>query len=95
VSRFLKELTGLEPTDIVVHYFLRDAEDLPAGGADPVLRNSELAVTLWIAIHRLVDKNGEASLVEHSKLPAARCPGSISPTFRHFRRWMISNTSSG
>ena len=31
VSRFFKELTGLNPTDIVVHYFLRDAEDLPAG----------------------------------------------------------------
>jgi lysophospholipase L1-like esterase len=65
VSRFLKELTGVEPTDIVVHYFLRDAEDLPAGGANLVLRNSEVAVTLWIAFHRLFDRQGEASLVDH------------------------------
>jgi hypothetical protein len=65
VSRFFKELSGLNPTDIVVHYFLRDAEDLPAGGGNAALRHSELAVTLWIAFHRLFDKAGEQSLVEH------------------------------
>lgn len=65
VSRFFKELTGLKPTDIVVHYFLRDAEDLPPGGDNVVLRNSQLAVTLWIAYHRLFDKAGEQSLVDH------------------------------
>jgi lysophospholipase L1-like esterase len=65
VSRFLKQLTGLRPTDIVVHYFLRDAEDLPPGGGNFVLRNSELAVTLWIAFHQFFDKQGEASLTDH------------------------------
>jgi hypothetical protein len=65
VSRFFKELTPLRPTDIVVHYFLRDAEELPAGGGNVLLRHSELAVTLWIAYHRLLDKHGETSLVEH------------------------------
>jgi lysophospholipase L1-like esterase len=65
VSRFFKELTGLKPTDIVVHYFLRDAEQLPPGGGNFLLRHSELAVTLWIAYHRLLDKHGETSLVEH------------------------------
>ena len=65
VSRFFKELTPLKPTDIVVHYFLRDAEELPAGGGNILLRHSELAVTLWIAYHRLLDKHGETSLVEH------------------------------
>ena len=65
VSRFFKELTGLKPTDIVVHYFLRDAEELPPGGGNFLLRHSELAVTLWIAYHRLFDRHGEASLVEH------------------------------
>jgi lysophospholipase L1-like esterase len=65
VSRFFHELTGLKPTDIVVHYFLRDAEDLPPGGGNFLLRHSELAVTLWIAAHRTFDKSGEASLVEH------------------------------
>ena len=65
VSRFFKELTPLNPTDIVVYYFLRDAEELPPGGGNVLLRHSELAVTLWIAYHRLLDKHGEASLLEH------------------------------
>ena len=65
VSRFFKELTGLQPTDVVVHYFLRDAEDLAPGGDNLVLRNSQLAVTLWIAFHRLFDAAGEQSLVDH------------------------------
>jgi hypothetical protein len=34
VSRFFKELMPLKPTDIVVHYFLRDAEELPPGGGN-------------------------------------------------------------
>ncbi len=73
VSRFFKELSALNPTDIVVHYFLRDAEDLPAGGGNVALRHSELAVTLWIAFHRLFDKAGEQSLVEHYR--RAYAPG--------------------
>ena len=65
VARFLKDLTPLDPTDIVVHYFLRDAEELDRGGGNILLRYSELAVTLWIAYHRLLDRAGEHSLVEH------------------------------
>jgi lysophospholipase L1-like esterase len=65
VSRFFKELTGLNPTDIVVHYFVRDAEDLPVESGNFLLRNSELAVTLWIASHRLLDRSGEETLVDH------------------------------
>jgi lysophospholipase L1-like esterase len=65
VHRFFSELTGLNPTDIVVHYFLRDAEKLDPGGGNFVLRYSELAVTLWIAATRLLGMNGERSLVEH------------------------------
>jgi hypothetical protein len=65
VSRFFKELTGLQATDIVVHYFLRDAEQLPPGGGNFLLRHSELAVTLWIAYHRWFDRQGEQSLVDH------------------------------
>jgi hypothetical protein len=64
VSRFLKQLAGLNPTDIVVQYFMRDAEALPPGGGNILLRHSELAVTLWIAYHRLFDRTGEANLVE-------------------------------
>jgi hypothetical protein len=65
VTRFFTELEGLHPTDVVVHYFLRDAEDLPPGGGSILLRHSELAVTLWIAYHRLFDRSGERSLVDH------------------------------
>jgi lysophospholipase L1-like esterase len=65
VARFFKELSGLNPPDIVVHYVLRDAEDLPPGGGNIILRHSELGVTLWTALHRLFDKAGEQTLVDH------------------------------
>jgi len=65
VERFFTELKDLHPTDIVVHYFVRDAEKLEAGGGNALLRNSELAVTLWIAATRLSEKTGESSLTQH------------------------------
>lgn len=65
VSRFFNDFTELHPTDIVVHSFLRDAEELPPGGGNFLLQNSELAVTCWIAYHRLFDRAGEQALVEH------------------------------
>lgn len=65
VTRFFKQLTEVKPTDIVVLYFLRDAENLPPGGGNFLLRHSQLAVTLWIAFHRLFDKSGAESLVDH------------------------------
>jgi lysophospholipase L1-like esterase len=65
VERFFTELTPLKPTDIVVHYFLRDAEKLDPGGGNIVLRHSELAVTMWIAATRLMGTSGEHSLVDH------------------------------
>jgi lysophospholipase L1-like esterase len=65
VTRFFKDLIPLKPSDIVVHYFLRDAEELDRGGGNILLRHSELAVTLWIAYHRMFDRSGEHSLVEH------------------------------
>jgi hypothetical protein len=78
VSRFLKQLTGLNPTDIVVQYFMRDAENLPPGGGNILLRNSQLAVTLWIAYHRLFDTTGEANLVErYRKIYEPDQPGFI------------------
>jgi len=65
VTRFLAELADLSPTDVVVHFFLRDAESLIAGTRNPVLKHSQFAVTLWAAYHRLFDASGERSLVEH------------------------------
>jgi lysophospholipase L1-like esterase len=65
VERFMTELKDLDPTDIVVQCFVRDAEQLDAGGGNALLRNSELAVTLWIALDRLKSKTGETALVQH------------------------------
>ena len=65
VERFFTQLNDLKPTDIVVLYFVRDAEKLEAGGGNLLLRNSELAVTMWIAMTRLAGKTGEKSLTQH------------------------------
>lgn len=65
VKRFMRDMQGLNPTDIVIHYFLRDAEQLDHGGGNWFLRNSQLAVTLWIAASRLFNKSGGKSLEDH------------------------------
>ena len=53
VNRFLLKHTDLETTDIVVHYFIRDAEDLKNTKDNFLLKNSQLALTLWIARNRI------------------------------------------
>ena len=65
VERFLTRLAGLNPTDIVVHCFPRDAEILDAGGGNVLLRHSQLAVTTWTVANRYFGETGEQSLVEH------------------------------
>lgn len=67
VNWFLSDLTDLKPTDIVVHYFINDAETLDAGGGNFLLRHSQLAVSLWIAANRLLGGGGETSLIDHYK----------------------------
>ncbi len=47
VQLFLTKLKQINPTDIVVHFFLRDAEILDSGRGNWLLKNSQLAVTLW------------------------------------------------
>lgn len=65
VERFLTKLKDLRPTDIVLHYFINDAETLEAGGGNMLLRNSQLAVTLWTAANRFLGETGETGLVGH------------------------------
>jgi lysophospholipase L1-like esterase len=67
IDWFFSDLYRLEPTDIVVHYFLRGAETLDSGGGNILLRNSELAVMVWIAANRVLNQTGERSLLEHYK----------------------------
>ena len=62
---YFKRLEDLKPTDIVVQYFLRDAETLDAGGGNFFLRNSELAVTVWIALNRLIGPSGPNAIEDH------------------------------
>ena len=76
VERFLIRLAPLKPSDILVLAFVRDGEQLDPGGGNFLLRNSELAVTIWIAFHRLFDASGEGSLVDHYR--AIYAPGSHS-----------------
>lgn len=79
VARFFKGFADLKPTDILFLYFLRDAEELPPGGGNFLLRHSQLAVTLWIAFHRLFDRSGETSLVEHyRKVYEPNAPGFLA-----------------
>jgi len=65
VALYETRLRSLKPTDIVVQYFLRDAEEIDPGGGNFLLRNSQLAVTLWIAYSRLFGETGEGSLIDH------------------------------
>ena len=67
VERFKRRLADLEPTDIVVHYFLRDAETLDPGGGNWLLRHSQLAVITWVAFARFFGKASEETLEEHYK----------------------------
>jgi hypothetical protein len=64
VEFFLTKLSGLNPTDIVMQYFINDAEILKSGGGNWFLRNSQLTVTLWIAMNRVFQGGSEASLVD-------------------------------
>ncbi len=65
VERFKRRLADLEPTDLVVHYFLRDAETLEPGGGNWLLRHSQLAATTWIAFSRYFGKAAEKTLEQH------------------------------
>lgn len=65
VELFLHRLAQVQPTDLVIQYFLRDAEILPSGGGNFLLQHSELAVTLWQVMHRLIDRAGDSSLEAH------------------------------
>ena len=79
VNRFLVRLTGLHPTDIVVHAFVRDAESIDPGGGNFMLRHSELAVTGWIAFQRYFSEAGSETVESHyRKVYAPDAPGFLA-----------------
>jgi len=65
VEWFLTRLTEIEPTDIVIHYFINDAEKLESGGGNLLLRHSQLAVTGWTVANRFLRPTGSDSLANH------------------------------
>jgi len=67
VELFLTKNTKVAPTDIIVNYYLNDAEILKPGGGNFLIRNSELAVTFWILFNRFFSETGEGALLNHYK----------------------------
>jgi lysophospholipase L1-like esterase len=65
VERFLTDLAALAPTDVVVHFFVNDAEQLPPGGGNILTRNSQLAVTLWSGLQKATLSGGKEGLEAH------------------------------
>ncbi len=65
VHRYLTRLKDLNPTDIVVHYFVNDVEILKSGGGNILLRNSQTAVMIWSVLSRYMRPTGEANLVKY------------------------------
>ena len=65
IERFLGRLSALQPTDLLVLAFVRDGEELSEGSGNVLLRNSQLAITAWVAIDRLLTSSGGASLADH------------------------------
>ncbi|WP_298244122.1 GDSL-type esterase/lipase family protein [uncultured Bradyrhizobium sp.] len=78
VERFLHRLTPLKPTDLLVLAFVRDGEPLEQGGGNFLLRNSQLALTVWTVVNRVFGESGENSLVAHYQRIYA--PGSPAVT---------------
>jgi len=67
VERFFTILKDIEPTDIVLQYFINDAETLNPGRGNFFLQNYQLAVTLYILYNRLFFSSGEDTLIQHYK----------------------------
>jgi|GEM_PF-601468 len=76
VELFLTRLHNLEPTDIVVNYFINDAEVLKPAGGNILLRHSQLAAILWTLGKQQSVGTGEAGLEEHyQRVYAPDAPG--------------------
>ena len=64
VNLFFENLKHIQPQEIVVNFFLNDAEILEFGSTNWIIKNSQLAATLWITIKRLKSINN-GSIFEH------------------------------
>ena len=79
VELFLTRLRTLQPDDIVVHYFINDAETLEPGGGNFLVRHSQLAATVWTIAKQYSAGVGERGLEEHyRKVYAPDAPGYLA-----------------
>ncbi|MBR0781100.1 SGNH/GDSL hydrolase family protein [Bradyrhizobium iriomotense] len=78
VERFLHRLTPLKPTELLVLAFVRDGEPLEQGGGNFLLRNNQLALTVWTVVNRVFGESGEKNLIAHYRRIYA--PGSSAVT---------------
>lgn len=67
VENFFVNLTDIRPTDIIVHYFLNDAEILQNSTGNFLTRNSQLAVLVWKIYQTYYGSVSNHSLDEHYK----------------------------
>jgi len=76
VQLFLTKLKAVQPTDIVVHFFLRDAEIIELGRTNWLLKNSQLAVTLWNLYQQtIMAKRGVSVETRYREIYNANHPG--------------------
>ena len=67
VELFMTKLAILNPTDIVLHYFINDTEVLRSAQGNWFMRHSQFAVTLWQILNRALEKNAEQDAVAYYK----------------------------
>ncbi len=66
VALFLEQYKVVKPTDIVVHFFLRDAEALEQSRqGNWLLRNSQFAAIAWMAFQHKIGAVGSKNLINH------------------------------
>ena len=68
VNMFESKYASIHPDIVVVQYFLNDAEILPPSESNPIMANSQLAVTLYYIYQGIVKGSSDlSSLVSHYK----------------------------
>jgi len=75
IENFLQNQLATDPEIIVINYFLNDAEILPMGSGNLLLRNSELAASLTIAIKKMIANNNENLINHYNTLYKSQNPG--------------------
>lgn len=76
VELFMTKLTVLNPTDIVLQYFINDTEVLSPSQSNWLIRHSQFAITLWQILNRVIKKNTEQdTLTYYKRLYQKNAPG--------------------